>query len=326
MGLLDTIKRNAKSLLTELDPRTLLDFGQGQTLQEAMYNRMQPGSLRPNLSPEEMVNAGLNIAGVAPIAHTVYHGSPHKFNKFDMSKIGTGEGAQAYGHGLYFAEAPKVADEYAGKLSKKIVEFKNKKPATPEELEILKSLETAANTTQYGAGFQQVRDSFAKYLKPSLERFDPLNPKANAYNKMAPLEGEELAKAMAYRDAAQRLGEPDLLDSGFLYKVDIPDESIPRMLDWDKPLSEQPENVITAIDSLGKIYKKGSWPYTYDYFPKDYSGKDIYKALSISDQASALKMKELGIPGIRYLDGGSRSAGEGTSNFVLFDDQLPRIL
>jgi len=131
---------------------------------------------------------------------------------------------------------------------------------------------------------------------------------------------------MAYRDAAQRLGEPDLLDSGFLYKVDIPDESIPRMLDWDKPLSEQPENVITAIDSLGKIYKKGSWPYTYDYFPKDYSGKDIYKALSISDQASALKMKELGIPGIRYLDGGSRSAGEGTSNFVLFDDQLPRIL
>src|SRR4029079_2118814 len=33
-----------------------------------------------------------------------YHGSPHDFDKFDLSKIGTGEGAQAYGHGLYFAE------------------------------------------------------------------------------------------------------------------------------------------------------------------------------------------------------------------------------
>jgi hypothetical protein len=40
---------------------------------------------------------------------TAYHGSPHKFSKFDMSKIGTGEGAQAYGHGLYFAENPNVA-------------------------------------------------------------------------------------------------------------------------------------------------------------------------------------------------------------------------
>ena len=33
-----------------------------------------------------------------------YHGSPHDFDRFDLSKIGTGEGAQAYGHGLYFAE------------------------------------------------------------------------------------------------------------------------------------------------------------------------------------------------------------------------------
>ena len=33
-----------------------------------------------------------------------FHGSPYDFNAFDMSKIGTGEGAQAYGHGLYLAE------------------------------------------------------------------------------------------------------------------------------------------------------------------------------------------------------------------------------
>lgn len=41
-----------------------------------------------------------------------YHGSPHDFDRFDLSKIGTGEGAQAYGHGLYFAENPKVAESY----------------------------------------------------------------------------------------------------------------------------------------------------------------------------------------------------------------------
>jgi hypothetical protein len=41
-----------------------------------------------------------------------YHGSPHDFDRFDINKIGTGEGAQAYGHGLYFAENPKVAENY----------------------------------------------------------------------------------------------------------------------------------------------------------------------------------------------------------------------
>ena len=41
-----------------------------------------------------------------------YHGSPYDFDKFDISKIGTGEGAQAYGHGLYFAGNPGTAGSY----------------------------------------------------------------------------------------------------------------------------------------------------------------------------------------------------------------------
>ena len=42
----------------------------------------------------------------------VWHGSPHKFDRFDSSKIGTGEGAQAYGHGLYLAEGLNTAKSY----------------------------------------------------------------------------------------------------------------------------------------------------------------------------------------------------------------------
>ena len=48
--------------------------------------------------------------GYNPTGMTVYHGSPYKFKSFDPNKIGTGEGAQAYGHGLYVAENPKVAN------------------------------------------------------------------------------------------------------------------------------------------------------------------------------------------------------------------------
>mgnify|MGYP002624649948 CR=1 FL=1 len=46
----------------------------------------------------------------------VWHGSPHDFDKFSMDRIGTGEGAQAYGHGLYFAENDRVARDYARRL------------------------------------------------------------------------------------------------------------------------------------------------------------------------------------------------------------------
>ena len=48
---------------------------------------------------------------------TAYHGSPHDFERFDMSKIGTGEGAQAYGHGLYFAQNEDVARGYRDDLT-----------------------------------------------------------------------------------------------------------------------------------------------------------------------------------------------------------------
>src|SRR4029077_20239061 len=58
--------------------------------------------------------AGKLLAGAKGVnlAATVFHGSPHKFDAFDMSKIGTGEGAQAYGHGLYMAEQPSTAAAY----------------------------------------------------------------------------------------------------------------------------------------------------------------------------------------------------------------------
>ena len=39
------------------------------------------------------------------IGKTVWHGSPHKWDVPDISKVGTGEGAQAYGHGFYSAES-----------------------------------------------------------------------------------------------------------------------------------------------------------------------------------------------------------------------------
>ena len=57
------------------------------------------------------------IAGAVQKVIKAYHGSPHDFERFSMDKIGTGEGAQAYGHGLYFADQPAVAQSYRDALS-----------------------------------------------------------------------------------------------------------------------------------------------------------------------------------------------------------------
>ena len=65
------------------------------------------------------------VIGRARFSIKGYHGSPHDIDVFDISKIGSGEGAQVYGWGLYFAENPKVAESYAESLGE-ISEFRNK--------------------------------------------------------------------------------------------------------------------------------------------------------------------------------------------------------
>src|SRR5262247_219562 len=68
----------------------------------------------------ELLAAAAPLGGVAAAKKGIraFHGSPHDFEKFSLSKIGTGEGAQAYGHGLYFAEREGTAKWYREQLSK----------------------------------------------------------------------------------------------------------------------------------------------------------------------------------------------------------------
>lgn len=48
----------------------------------------------------------------------VWHGSPHTFDRFSLDHIGTGQGAQTYGWGLYFASVRDVAIAYRDKLTR----------------------------------------------------------------------------------------------------------------------------------------------------------------------------------------------------------------
>src|ERR1700693_641898 len=77
-----------------------------------------PGGMVAKPAAEAIGKAAVGATGRDALSGIVraYHGSPHDFERFDVSKVGTGEGAQAYGHGLYFAENERVARGYRDEL------------------------------------------------------------------------------------------------------------------------------------------------------------------------------------------------------------------
>jgi hypothetical protein len=292
--------------------------------------RITTGMLTPG--PDEM----LRLAGLLPKRGSVnelitYHGSPHRINnvdeanpmgKFDLSKVGTGEGAQAYGHGIYLAESRDVAKQYKTQLSSK-----------------------------YPVSHSGVIEENGKYL---------------AWAK--PIDGEDVQivhAAETEKEAKKALRQYMKDKRGLVYTVDLPDEHIAKMLDWDKPLSEQPEETRKAITSLiaetqaptmdlqkqvSRYAKKlqtmpqyhANYQSTWDKWKsasmkldaatsgwEDKSISDLYYVLQSAHggpEGASKALYKAGIPGIRYLDGGSRGAGEGTRNFVIFDGDTAKIL
>jgi hypothetical protein len=178
--------------------------------------------------------------GAGPIR--AYHGSPHDFDRFDLSKARTGDGTAAFGEGAYFAENEAVA--------------------------------------------------------------------------------------RAYRDTLSR-DKP-----GSMYEVNINADPA-HFLDWDKPLSAgSPKQIQDAFNQIANSRPEIKERF-YEAFRNQEPGWKYYSILSdaaktgdiVKNQTAATTaFREAGIPGIKYLDQGSRGAGQGSSNYVVFDDKLIDIL
>ena len=218
---------------------------------------------------------------------TVWHGSPHKFDKFDASKIGTGEGSQAYGHGSYLAESPEVSRSYSVIAQKPGL---RQGTAVGSDGGVVDAL-IMLNAKKYTGGdvgklAELVKRQPGAFAKP-----------------------DEMISRMA-----------DFVDNqppAFMYKVDLPDEHIARMLDWDKPLSQQAPGVQTAFSKLGLDGNAtGQEAYRAAHEAAIRAGKAQPAAEKERQAVEALR--RAGVPGLRYLDGGSRGAGNGTSNYVVF--------
>lgn len=238
-----------------------------------------------------------------------WHGTPHKFNKFDSSKIGTGEGAQVYGHGLYLAEAPEVAKTYmrsnsANGLVSGVdgmpVDFSGLSPAARRFLQ---------EHTAYGSSPNDIMQT-AKVTAAQARGWDA----ADIRDGMA-------ASRQHYIDAMDEVQKfiPEkqaMVDPGSLYKVDLPDEHIARMIDWDNavPATQHAPLSKSALNEFGSGLTDTSGEHLYNEVVKQFEWANHPQP---KDAATAW-LTDRGVPGIRYLDGASRIGGEGTSNYVVF--------
>jgi len=234
----------------------------------------------------------------------VFHGSPHEFENFSMGNIGTGEGAQAYGYGLYFAESPEIARSYRDQLSQ----------------------------SGGSIGGRPIMDDYNSII----ERADRLPPAAAQieYDKAAFLENLELTDDIA--ESISRIENPEVAKwarsevapqfkpAGYSYEANL-NVTVDDLLDYDELLSDQPDAI------LKKLRDTDWFEFAEESLDLDLAdnptGGDLLKWLSqdYNPQEVSQILSGIGIKGTKYFDANSRNRGnnqERTSNYVIFDDSL----
>jgi len=235
----------------------------------------------------------------------VWQGSPHKYDGVpDASKISTGQGAQRYGYGHYYGGAEATGRAYQQSLSPGGV-VNHSIDRINDALDLEEALGKYVpsyiidNATRRAGKMGGVDEAIAQIdeLAPQLIKAN------NGYGDDMLLEKEVL---QAYRD---KIKVSDV-NTGYLYKLDLDDNAIANMLDWDAPLPDTP--VIRKL-----------WRRVYDdaYQPASVDGARFYEDLTDavgSQEGASAALRKAGIPGIKYWDGKSRAAGEGSRNYVVF--------
>ena len=253
------------------------------------------------------VQAGQRVRGVEmagnPAFQRVWHGTHTRgIEEFSTDYIGTGEGVQAFGWGLYFATKKEIAEHYREKLSAggKFTRIDGKRWDFGSDLS--RPLTESERLDNLAVGMLQQAQS-ASGLEALAKRRD--------------------ADPAVVKRAREMLPRVSWAPSGQTYEVDIPEDS--EMLLWDKPLSEQPQAIRDAVygASEGKWVTGQSGERRFIEAPAAWmTGGAAYARVSRllgGDIQASKALRAAGIRGIKYLDGTSRNAGDGTYNYVIFD-------
>jgi hypothetical protein len=334
-----------KPMFPQLDPNN----------PEDVYKAAKLGGQSPEEINQLTNQAEYAAMNFAPAAMTAFHGTPHKIvGGFKKSAIGSGEGAQAFGHGFYATDSRSIAKGYAKKLGDRVTKIKvgDKVIETTNKSSLYDVIQTAINENS-GAALIQAED-FLIDAKVGLEQALNDNRYPTKDIKRIEFHRGEINKLSEFIEQIKKF-EPELLPQGAVYTLDIPEEGI--MLDWDKPLASQGgkidsiadmvEQFSDVIPSDSKLYinKSGKWEISnngvkmgigntpkdarYNAISKSITGEDLYNKLSkkLGDpQKASDYLSTKGIKGINYPAGTLSGAESSARNFVIFEPEDIKIL
>lgn len=259
----------------------------------------------------------------------IWHGGPHDITSFSTDKIGTGEGEQAFGWGLYFTDMEGIAEFYASVLSKPKLEDKN-----GNEIVLSKNLANLIKLV-----YAQHRDLSADLIRQKIKSV------ASTINRDWSTEAVK---------EFEQIGDFTLKPFRFKYKVTLhKNKSIDQYawLDWDQKLNEdQLAKVKDIYDTFSNVetdHKRASvLSRAVDYYNfREKTGQQIYDTIveeagrhrgelerrfgdkvvwGRADKIASLLLLDAGIDGVKYpaesiAKGTNRETARGF-NYVIFDD------
>jgi hypothetical protein len=251
-----------------------------------------------------------------------YHGSPHSFDRFSTEKIGTGEGAQAYGQGLYFAGNEDVARGYRKNLSRDNLAQRAKDDQSYDTLVGL-GLDESPDLGDFSVILSDADGDMARAIQDSMT---PRYP-----DDLLPAFAQSMADAMKSGRLPASIELPTL-NKGSMYEVNIdvePDE----LIDWDTPISQQSKKVQDAVYANRDAVDQRI---VDDYFGGDRNNiinEDMtgQQYMANMDKVNAgmidgteYELAERGVKGVRYADAFTRhkTPDKRSMNYVIFDDRL----
>ena len=236
-----------------------------------------------------------------------WHGSPYEFAAFDLGAMGSGEGNQAHGWGLYFAKDKRISEAYKEYFGDKgdVVHFNGTEYRINDEGD----WEGGGQVYEYGDAVGYVLDALADNGTPAQAIAD-LQDKLQK-KRIRGIYADRAQEAIAMLET----GSGDGQRGGRLYEVEIPEDA--ALLDEQKQLSAQPESVQRSVRTV--FEKNGLDTRRID----DMAGKDIQRELQSvygDDRGVAMALKEGGLKGYTY---------EGRNDgrcYVVFDDAAIQII
>ena len=245
---------------------------------------------------------------------SAWHGSPHDFDTFDLGAIGTGEGNQAHGWGLYFAKNREVAQAYKDVLG-------------------IDSVEIISGDTKY-----RLNDDIEWYDNKTKSIIDAENPLSMALTTLSE-EGEStkaiknltdfikskkdnksdyvVAQVKRAEQAIQILKDNhfDTHQWNTMFEVDIPENEY--LLNEQENIEKQSPIVKKAVSKISNELNSSVLNNS------NLSGKEFYRLLSKElggDKSASRKLSDFGVKGITY-----KGEQDGIC-FVVFDDKAIKVI